>query len=82
MPRAWRIEYAGACYHAMSRGNRREGIFHYDVDRQEFLRTLDQACLKTGWQMHAYCLMNNGDRDAAAEFRSTVRPPSALRASW
>jgi REP element-mobilizing transposase RayT len=25
----------------------------------EFLRTLGQACLKTGWQVHAYCLMTN-----------------------
>jgi hypothetical protein len=43
----------------MSRGDRREAIFHDDADRQEFLRSLGQACLKTGWQVHAYCLMNN-----------------------
>jgi putative transposase len=43
----------------MSRGDRREAIFHDDTDRQEFVRTLGQACLKTGWQVHAYCLMNN-----------------------
>ena len=36
-----------------------EAIFHHDAERQEFLRTLGQACLKTGWQVHAYCLMNN-----------------------
>ena len=43
----------------MSRGDRREAIFHDDADRVEFLRTLGQACLKTGWQVHAYCLMSN-----------------------
>ena len=59
MPRPLRIEYAGARYHVMSRGDRREAIFHDDADRQEFLRSLGQACLKTGWQVHAYCLMNN-----------------------
>jgi len=31
------------------RGNRREAIFYDDADRVEFLRTLGQACLKTGW---------------------------------
>ena len=59
MPRPLRIEYAGARYHVMSRGDLREAIFYDDADRQEFLRTLGQACLKTGWQVHAYCLMNN-----------------------
>jgi len=34
-------------------------FFHDDADRQKFLRTLGQACLKTGWQVHAHCLMNN-----------------------
>lgn len=43
----------------MSRGDRREAIFHDDKDRQHFLVTLGQACRKTGWQVHAYCLMSN-----------------------
>jgi putative transposase len=30
-----------------------------DVDRQDFLKTLAEACQKTGWQVHAYCLMRN-----------------------
>jgi REP element-mobilizing transposase RayT len=59
MARPLRIEYAGARYHVMSRGDRREPIFYDDVDRKEFLRTLGEACLKTGWQAHAYCLMSN-----------------------
>jgi hypothetical protein len=40
----------------MSGGDRREAIFYDDADRVEFLRTLGQACLKTGWQVHAYCV--------------------------
>jgi len=48
MPRPLRIEYAGARYHVMSPGDRREAIFHDDADWQEFLRTLGQACLKNG----------------------------------
>ena len=59
MPRPLRIQYAGARYHVVSRGDRREAIFYDDADRVEFLRTLSQACLKTGWQVHAYCLMSN-----------------------
>jgi putative transposase len=43
----------------MSRGDGREAIFYDDADRVEFLRTLGQACRKSGWQVHAYCLMNN-----------------------
>jgi REP element-mobilizing transposase RayT len=43
----------------VSRGDRREAIFYDDADRVEFLRTLGQACIKTGWQVHAYCLMSN-----------------------
>lgn len=33
MPRPLRIEYAGARYHVMNRGDRREAIFHDDADR-------------------------------------------------
>ena len=59
MPRQLRIEYAGAIYHVMNRGDRREPIFHDDFDRKRFVTTLSEACVKTGWQVHAYCLMNN-----------------------
>ena len=34
MPRAMRVEYPGAIYHVMDRGDRREEIFVNDVDRQ------------------------------------------------
>ena len=40
MPRKLRIEYPGAMYHVMSRGDRREKIFLDDVDRQDFIKTL------------------------------------------
>ena len=43
----------------MSRGDRRENLYLDDVDRQEFIKTLAEACLKTGWQNHAFCLMGN-----------------------
>jgi REP element-mobilizing transposase RayT len=59
MPRQLRIEYPGAIYHVMNRGDRREPIFHDDLDHECFLKTLAEACLKTDWQIHAYCLMGN-----------------------
>ncbi len=59
MPRKVRVEYPGAMYHVMSRGDRREDIFLDDVDRQDFLKTLAEVCQKTGFQVHAYCLMRN-----------------------
>lgn len=59
MPRALRVEYPGAMYHVMNRGDRQERIFLNDVDRQDWLKTLAEACQKTGWQVHAYCLMSN-----------------------
>jgi REP element-mobilizing transposase RayT len=59
MPRQLRIQYPGAIYHVMNRGDRREPIFHDDFDRQRFVATLGEACAKTDWQVHAYCLMNN-----------------------
>ncbi|MBU6410985.1 MAG: transposase [Verrucomicrobiota bacterium] len=59
MARKLRVEYAGAIYHVMNRGDRREPIFKDDQDRRRFLETLGEACLKTGWQVHAYSLMPN-----------------------
>ena len=59
MARKLRVEYPGAIYHVMNRGDRREPIFHDDVDRRSFLETLGEACAKTEWQVHAYCLMGN-----------------------
>jgi REP element-mobilizing transposase RayT len=59
MPRKLRIEYPGAIYHVINRGDRREDIFKDNLDRQQFLSTLEEACRKTEWQVHAYCLMRN-----------------------
>ena len=70
MPRQLRIEYPGAIYHVMNRGDRCEPIFHDDFDRKRFVATLAEACLKTDWQVHAYCLMSN-------HFHLVVETPAA-----
>ena len=54
MPRQLRIEYPGAVYHVLSRGNRRADIFLEGVDRQDFLKTLAEACQKADGQVPAY----------------------------
>src|SRR5687768_591654 len=59
MPRKPRIQYEGAIYHVMNRGDRREDIFKGDEDRELFLTTLGETCARTNWQVHAYCLMRN-----------------------
>ena len=59
MARKLRVEYPGAVYHVMNRGDRREAIFKDDKDRQVFMSTLAEACGKTGWQVQALCLMGN-----------------------
>src|SRR5579859_1201305 len=59
MARKLRVEYPGAIYHVINRGDRREAIFRDDADRKLFVSTLEKACEKTGWQVHAYCLMSN-----------------------
>ncbi|MCX6929018.1 MAG: hypothetical protein NT154_38265 [Verrucomicrobia bacterium] len=42
----------------MDRGDRRQDIFENDRYRQDFLKTLAEACQKTVWQVHACCLRN------------------------
>lgn len=59
MARKLRVEYPGAIYHLINRGDRREAIFRDDHDRERFLSTLGEACAKTSWQIHAFCLMPN-----------------------
>src|SRR5436309_394590 len=59
MARKLRVEYSGAIYHVMNRGDRREAIFLDDLDRQRFLETLSETCTRTDWQIHAFCLMGN-----------------------
>ena len=59
MARKLRVEYPGAIYHVMNRGDRREAIFKDDTDRKRFMQTLGEGCQKTGWFVHAWCLMPN-----------------------
>jgi REP element-mobilizing transposase RayT len=59
VPRSIRLEYPGAFYHVMARGNRRERIFTDDTDRRFFLGALAEASGMTGWRVHGWVLMSN-----------------------
>ena len=59
MPRSPRIEFDGAFYHVMARGDRREAIYLGEDDQKLFLKTIEEACERTGALIHAYALMGN-----------------------
>jgi REP element-mobilizing transposase RayT len=59
MARQVRIEYEGALYHVMARGNQGQGIFVDDLDRKVWLETVAEGWGKAGWKVHAYVLMGN-----------------------
>lgn len=58
MARKLRVEYAGALYHVIGRGNYRKPIFE-DGGGEAFERALGEVCGKCGWLLHAYVIMNN-----------------------
>ncbi|HYV27897.1 MAG TPA: transposase, partial [Candidatus Eisenbacteria bacterium] len=70
MARKVRVQYPGAIYHVMNRGDHSELIFRDDEDRQRLLSTLEEGCAKTGWQIHSFCLMSN-------HFHLVVETPNA-----
>jgi hypothetical protein len=47
MARKLRVQYPGAVYHVMKRGDRWEVMFNDDQDRLMFLETLGEACEET-----------------------------------
>ena len=59
MARKLRIEAEQAVYHVIARGNYRAEIFATEESRAAWLRCFDEACTKSGWRVHAWCLMSN-----------------------
>jgi len=54
-----RLEYPGAIYHVINRGNYRQAVFAADKTKRAFEDCLFQACERHGWQLHAYVVMSN-----------------------
>ena len=59
MARQWRIEYPGALYHVLSRGNGRQDIFLSDQDRYTFIELLQEFSERYSIDICAYVLMGN-----------------------
>ena len=59
MARNLRIQYPGAIYHVMARGNGKQLLFHEDRDYQRMTDGLSQAVARTGWNVLAYVWMPN-----------------------
>jgi putative transposase len=59
MARPLRIEYPGAYYHVIHRGNAGEAIFRSKRDREKFLECVATAVERFGIKVHTYCLMTN-----------------------
>jgi len=59
MARKSRIEYSGAYYHVINRGNYRSWIFESEGARLSFLTCLEEVCLAMGWRLHGWVLMSN-----------------------
>ena len=59
MPRKPRIEYPGAFYHVITRGNQRQKIFKDTADYQKYLLTLKVYKNRYRFHLYAYVLMGN-----------------------
>lgn len=59
MARPLRLEYPGAYYHVINRGNYRRDVFGQEGAKATFERTLFEAAERFGWRLHAYVIMRN-----------------------
>lgn len=59
MARPLRIEYAGAFYHVINRGNAGENLFKSKSDREKFLEYIGKAVDRFAIKIYTYCLMSN-----------------------
>jgi len=53
------LEYAGACYHVINRGNYRRDLFAGKGAAESFQRCLFEAAARCGWRLHAFVIMRN-----------------------
>jgi putative transposase len=57
MPRKLRLEFPGACYHVINRGNYRTDVFLTDRTKAAFVSCLFAACVRSEWVLHAFVVM-------------------------
>jgi putative transposase len=59
VPRPFRLEYPGACWHIHNRGVERRDIFLDDDDRRFFLTLLGEVAIEYKWRVFSYAEMTN-----------------------
>lgn len=59
MARPLRIEFEGATYHVLARGNARQRVFANDRDRSQFLELLVRSAERFEIAVHGFVLMGN-----------------------
>ncbi len=59
MARPLRVEYPGAYYHLINRGNAGENIFDGQREKEKFLEYLKKAVERFSMIIHTYCIMPN-----------------------
>jgi REP element-mobilizing transposase RayT len=59
MPRRLRLEFEGAIYHVMTRGNAGQDIVQDDDDRTRLLTDLERSVLRFDWELLAFVVLNN-----------------------
>ena len=59
MPRKLRLEYAGACYHVLNRGNYRRDVFAPKGAAESFQACLFEVAARCHWRLHAFVIMRN-----------------------
>ena len=78
MARKQRLEYGGACYHVINRGNYRRELFAAEGAAQAFVGCLAETCARFGWRLHAYVVMRNHFHLAV----ETPEPNLSLGMKW
>jgi putative transposase len=59
MARRLRLQYPGAIYHVINRGNYRRDLFATDGAAKSFELALGETCTRYGWLVHAFTVMRN-----------------------
>ncbi|MSU50035.1 MAG: transposase [Opitutus sp.] len=78
MARKIRLEYAGACYHVINRGNNRRDLFARKGAAESFQRCLLKGAARFGWRLHAFVIMRNHFHLAV----ETPEPNLSLGMQW
>jgi REP element-mobilizing transposase RayT len=59
MARRLRLQFPGARYHIINRGNFRQAVFSSDGAWEAFVAALGEAADRFRWRVHAYAVMSN-----------------------